>query len=42
MEINPKYSFAQHVGRPPLRDQADIDHLAEGLKKAGILAPLLP
>ena len=36
MEINPKYSFAEHVGRLPFRDQADIDHLAEGLSKAGI------
>jgi adenylate cyclase len=38
MEINPKYSFAEHVGRLPFRDQADIDHLAEGLSKAGIPA----
>ena len=38
MEINPKYSFAEHVGRLPFRDQADIDHLAEGLSKAGIAA----
>ena len=36
MEINPKYSFAEHVGRLPFRDQADIDRLAEGLSKAGI------
>ena len=36
MEINPKYSFAEHVGRLPFRDRADIDHLAEGLSKAGI------
>jgi adenylate cyclase len=36
MEINPKYSFAEHVGRLPFRDRADIDHLAEGLGKAGI------
>ena len=38
MEINPKYSFAEHVGRLPFRDQADIDHLAEGLSNAGIAA----
>ena len=38
MEINPKYSFAEHVGRLPFRDRADIDRLAEGLSKAGILA----
>jgi adenylate cyclase len=36
MEINPKYSFSEHVGRLPFRDQADIDRLAEGLSKAGI------
>ncbi len=38
MEINPKYSCAEHVGRLPYRDQADVDHLAEGLSKAGIPA----
>jgi adenylate cyclase len=38
MEINPTYSFAEHVGRLPFRDQADIDRLAEGLVKAGIPA----
>jgi adenylate cyclase len=37
MEINPKYSFAEHVGRLPFRDQAEVDRLAEGLAKAGIL-----
>jgi adenylate cyclase len=36
MEINPKYSFAEHVGRLPFRNQADVDRLAEGLGKAGI------
>ncbi|MER9197561.1 adenylate/guanylate cyclase domain-containing protein [Mesorhizobium australicum] len=36
MEINPKYSFAEHVGRLPFRDQADIDHLFEGLSKVGL------
>jgi adenylate cyclase len=36
MEINPKYSFAEHVGRLPFRNQADVDRLAEGLSKAGI------
>ena len=38
MEINPNYSFAEHVGRLPFRDQADVDRLAEGLRKAGIPA----
>ena len=36
LEINPKYSFAGHVGRLPFRNQADVDRLAEGLSKAGI------
>jgi adenylate cyclase len=38
MDINPKYSFAEHVGRLPFRHQADVDRLAEGLGKAGIPA----
>ncbi len=36
MEINPKYSFAEHVGRLPFRNQTDVDRLAEELGKAGI------
>lgn len=38
MEINPGYSFAEHVGRLPFRNQADAARLAEGLDKAGLLA----
>ena len=38
MEINPKYSFAEHVGRLPFRDPADVERLAEGLRKSGISA----
>jgi adenylate cyclase len=38
MEINPKYSFAGHVGRLPFRNKADVDRLAEGLSQAGIAA----
>ena len=38
MEINPKYSFAEHVGRLPFRNHADVDRLTEGLSKAGIPA----
>jgi adenylate cyclase len=38
MGINPKYSFAEHVGRLPFRNQADVDRLVEGLSKAGIPA----
>jgi adenylate cyclase len=36
MEVDPKYAFADHVGRLPFRDQADADRLAEGLSKAGV------
>ena len=38
MEINPKYSFAEHVGRLPFSDPTDVDRLREGLSKAGIEA----
>ena len=37
-EINPKYSFTEHLGRLPFRNRADADRLAEGLVKAGIAA----
>ena len=36
IEINPKYSFSEHVGRLPFRNRADIDRLTEGLRKGGI------
>jgi adenylate cyclase len=38
MEINPKYSFAEHVGRLQFRNEANVDRLTEGLSKAGIAA----
>lgn len=34
--INPKYSFDEHVGRLPFRNQADVDKIKEGLEKAGL------
>jgi adenylate cyclase len=40
MEINPKYSFTEHVGRLPFSNRGDVDRLAEGLRKAGILAQI--
>ena len=40
MEINPKYSFAEHVGRLPFRNPADAERLADGLGKAGIAAQM--
>jgi adenylate cyclase len=36
MEINPKYSFVEHIGRLPFRNLADAHHLSAGLSKAGI------
>ena len=38
LEINPKYSFAEHVGRLPFTNPADVDRLREGLNRAGINA----
>jgi adenylate cyclase len=38
IEINPKYSFADHVARLPFRHRVDAERLAEGLRKAGISA----
>jgi len=35
-EINPNYSFAQHIGRQPFKRQEDVRRLAEGLEKAGL------
>jgi hypothetical protein len=35
-EINPKYSFTEHLGRQPFR-QEDVERIAEGLAKAGLL-----
>ena len=35
-EINPKYSFSEHFGRQPFR-QEDVERVAEGLAKAGLL-----
>ena len=34
--INPKYSFEQHVGRLPFKNQSDVDRIREGLTKAGL------
>ena len=35
-KINPKYSFTEHFGRQPFR-QEDVERIAEGLAKAGLL-----
>jgi adenylate cyclase len=34
--INPKYSFAGHIGRLPFRKKADVERITEGLTKAGL------
>ena len=37
IEINPKYSFEEHLSRLPFKHEADAQRLTEGLKKAGVL-----
>jgi adenylate cyclase len=37
IEINPKYSFEEHLGRLPFKHEADAQRLTDGLKKAGVL-----
>jgi adenylate cyclase len=38
MVINPNYSFAAHIGRQPFKREEDVERIAEGLRKAGVLA----
>jgi adenylate cyclase len=38
MDINPKYSFFAHVGRQPFKRPEDVERIAEGLRKAGVLS----
>jgi adenylate cyclase len=35
--INPNYSFAEHIGRLPFKNPADVDTISDGLRKAGLL-----
>jgi adenylate cyclase len=35
-EINPKYSFSEHLSRLPFKREEDSRRLAEGLEKAGV------
>jgi adenylate cyclase len=37
-EINPKYSFSEHLSRLPFKREEDARRLADGLKKAGLLS----
>ena len=41
-EINPKYSFEEHLGRLPFKHEADAQRLAEGLQMAGVAARRRP
>ena len=36
-KINPKYSFSEHFGRQPFKREEDVQRIAEGLAKAGLL-----
>jgi adenylate cyclase len=38
MDINANYSFAGHVGRQPFKRPEDVERIAEGLRKAGVLS----
>jgi adenylate cyclase len=35
-EINPKYSFAEHIGRLPFSNPADAERIRDGFAKAGL------
>jgi adenylate cyclase len=37
MEINPKYSFSEHLSRLPFKREEDAQRVADGLAKAGLL-----
>jgi adenylate cyclase len=36
-EINPNYSFSEHFSRLPFKREEDVQRVAEGLAKAGLL-----
>jgi adenylate cyclase len=35
-EINPRYSYVDHIGRLPFKNPADADKFTDGLRKAGL------
>ena len=35
-QVNPKYSFTQHLARLPFSNPADADRIKDGLAKAGL------
>jgi adenylate cyclase len=36
-EVNPRYSYVDHIGRLPFRNSADADKFTAGLRKAGLV-----
>ena len=36
-EINPRYSYVDHIGRLPFKDPADAEKITDGLRKAGLV-----
>ena len=36
-DINPRYSFEDHMDRLPFKDPADVETITEGVRKAGLL-----
>jgi adenylate cyclase len=36
-EINPRYSYLEHIGRLPFRDPADAEKFTQGLRKADLV-----
>jgi adenylate cyclase len=36
MVINPNYSFAESIGRMPFQNQADVERITDGLRRAGL------
>ena len=35
-DINPHYSYVEHIGRLPFKSPADAEKLVDGLRKAGL------
>ena len=39
-EVNPQYSFSEHFARQPYQNKHDVQRIAEGLAKAGLISCL--
>ena len=37
MAINPRYAYADHIGRQPFKNPADAEKFTDGLRKAGLV-----